>query len=297
VDHHRPFVVEPVGAADDARPAALAAARHWSLDEPELLRVGMNAIFRAGADVVLRVGRPTAPAEAAIELAAMLSAEGIHVPRAAATRPFEHDGYSVWALEHVESRDPVDWRSVGAMVAKVHRLPPEQVAALYPLPPMAELPLWRFDELMADVDDMLDSAARNGLRAAISRHDRRSEWRAATVCHGDVHPGNVLQSHDGPVLLDWDLMCAGAAGWDHAPLIRLHERWGGDEGVYEAFADGYGSTLRGHPVAEALAELRLVAATLMRLRAARREPRAWPEAALRLRYWRGEADPPAWTAQ
>ena len=67
------------------------------------------------------------------------------------------------------------------------------------------------------------------------------------------------------------------------------QRWGGDPGIYESFAEGCGISLRGDPVAEALAELRLVAATLMRVRAAhaRIQPAA-AEAELRLRYWRGE---------
>jgi Ser/Thr protein kinase RdoA (MazF antagonist) len=117
------------------------------------------------------------------------------------------------------------------------------------------------------------------------------------ICHGDVHPGNVIQSADGPVLLDWDLLCRGPAAWDHAPLMTWTHRWGGDAGIYESFAEGYGVSLRGDPLAEALAELRLVAATLMRVRAARQNPAAAAEAELRLRYWRGEPDAPQWHPQ
>ena len=77
----RPVRRRPPGPIDDAargaaprRPRRLAAST-----APELVRVGMNAIFAAG-DVVLRVGRPTAPAEAAIELAAVLAEHGVRVP-------------------------------------------------------------------------------------------------------------------------------------------------------------------------------------------------------------------------
>ena len=73
------------------------------------------------------------------------------------------------------------------------------------------------------------------------------------------------------------------------------ERWGGEPGLYEAFADGYGRSLRGDPVAEALAELRLVAATLMRVRAGRNNPAAADEAERRLRWWRGDRDAPRGT--
>ena len=60
---------------------------------------------------------------------------------------------------------------------------------------------------------------------------------------------------------------------------------------------GYGRSFRGDPLAEAVAELRLVAATLMRVRAGRSDAKAADEAALRLRYWRGEDDAPMWHAQ
>ena len=48
---------------------------------------------------------------------------------------------------------------------------------------------------------------------------------------------------------------------------------GGAPGIYEAFADGYGRSFRDDPIAEGYAELRLLAATLMRLRAGRSDPR------------------------
>ena len=146
----------------------------------------------------------------------------------------------------------------------------------------------------------LDAASRSAIQAAIDRDvpllDAQRGGRPV-VCHGDVHPGNVLQSDAGPVLLDWDLLCHGPAAWDHAPLMTWTQRWGGAPGIYESFADGYGRSQRGDDVAEAIAELRLVAATLMRLRAGRTDPVAMDEAQLRLRYWRGDADAPQWHPQ
>jgi uncharacterized protein (TIGR02172 family) len=32
---------------------------------------------------------------------------------------------------------------------------------------------------------------------------------AANVCHGDFHPGNVLLTHDGPIVIDWMTASAG----------------------------------------------------------------------------------------
>jgi Ser/Thr protein kinase RdoA (MazF antagonist) len=116
------------------------------------------------------------------------------------------------------------------------------------------------------------------------------------LCHGDVHPGNVVPTAAGPVLLDWDLLCTGPAAWDHAPLMTWAERWGGVPGTYEAFAAGCGVSMRGDALAESLAQLRLLAATLMRVRAGRSDRAAAVEAEQRLRYWRGEPGAPPWRA-
>jgi hypothetical protein len=79
--------------------------------------------------------------------------------------------------------------------------------------------------------------------------------------------------------------------------MRWAARWGGRPGEYADYAAGYGRSYDDAPTAEAFAELRLVAATLMRVAAALVDPAAAEEAERRLRYWRGDATAPAWTAQ
>jgi hypothetical protein len=98
------------------------------------------------------------------------------------------------------------------------------------------------------------------------------------------------------VVLDWDLRCVGPVAWDHGPMMTWSSRWGGAPGIYEAFAEGYGTSLRGDWLGERIAELRNVAATLMRVRAGRTDPAAAAEAERRLRFWRGDPDAPQWTA-
>jgi hypothetical protein len=80
-------------------------------------------------------------------------------------------------------------------------------------------------------------------------------------------------------------------------MMTWAERWGGLPGEYESFAAGYGQSLRGSRPAEDFAELRLVAATLMRVKAGMVTDNSMPEALRRLRYWRGEKDAPVWRAQ
>ena len=291
----RPFVDRPVGDPARATAAAARAVDHWALPEPVLARVGMSAIFTTG-DVVLRVATPSAPAEAALALAALLDATGVRVARPARPDVVRHDGMSVTAWERLRPiAEPPDWAAVGAMVARIHDLERSELPSAYPVPPAASFPWWQFATLLGEVGDLLDAPARAGIDRAIKRHGWWTSRPADTVCHGDVHPGNVVSTERGPVLIDWDLLCVAPAGWDHAMLLRI-ERWGGDPSAYAAFADGYGRSLADDDVAIAIAELRLVAATLMRLRAGRGDPAALPEALRRLAYWRGDHDAPTWHA-
>ena len=293
-----PLVVEPPGDAAPLIEAAARAAEIWHLPPPELLRVGANGVF-ASDDVVLRVSRATAPMGVALKLASRLGALGVRVSAPARRDWLDFDGglsVTAWQRIDVEPGAPIDWERVGAMVAKVHLLDPETVE--HPLPFCADFPWWNFDEMIHEAD-RVDPEARAGLTRALTDNEwwigaaRRSRL---VVCHGDVHPGNVLVDAHGPVLIDWDLLCVGPPEWDHGPLMTWTERWGGEPGIYEAFAAGYGKPIDGG-VAEAIAEMRLVAATLMRLRRARLDPQYCEEAKRRLAYWRGDPRPPMWRAQ
>lgn len=263
----------------------------------------MNGIFTTDQGVLLRVTRPTAPPAQAIWLAELLTRHGLRVPTYVRDEPYLTEDHAVFAIAMIDERGAVDWTEVGEMVARLHRVDLGQAAAGYPVPFCGDFPWWNFAGLLAEVGADLDAESRAAMEHAVQRdlpllsERRNASHHRSVLCHGDVHPGNVLQSAAGPVLLDWDLVCSGPAAWDHAPLMTWSERWGAEVGIYEAFAEGYGRSFRGDPLAEAIAELRLVAATLMRVRAGRSDPTAADEAGLRLRYWRGEPDAPQWHAQ
>lgn len=293
----RAYVDEPVTDVDAATRAARHAAAHWGLSEPQFLRAGMNAIFGAD-DVVLRVSAPTVDAVASLELLEHLGRNGVRVPIPARDDVVRHGELSVTGWQRVRpTTAPVDWRAVGAMVRTVHVLDPAELPRSVPLPAPASFPWWDFETLIEHVGEVLDTPARLGLARTVERHRGWQDLNGAVVCHGDVHPGNVMMAADGPVLIDWDLLCWAPPGWDHGPMVTWATRWGGDPGDYEAFAEGYGRSLADDETTLAFAELRLVAATLLRLAAALRDPAAMPEAQRRLAYWRGDPDAPTWTAQ
>lgn len=295
----RPFVDQRVVDLDSAQSAASIAATAWGIAEPTLLRRGMNAIYVCDSEIV-RVGRATAPAAASHELADVLAGHGVPVAAPVAGQTMDVGGFAVAGWERIrESELPTDWESVGAAVARIHEIDPTELPARYPLPSPTTFPWWDFEALLEVAADRIDADALAGLRHTI-RNGRR--WRddvgcGAVVCHGDVHPGNVLMTADGPVLIDFDLLCHAAPAWDHAMLTTYATRWGGDAGVYRAFARGYGRSLADDELTATIASLRNVAATLMRVRAGITDDAAWTEAERRLQFWRGDPTAPQWLAQ
>ena len=160
-----------------------------------------------------------------------------------------HDGeLAVTAWERlVPVEAEPDWRAVGQMVARVHALTVDDLPPAYPVPHGEDFPWWQFDELLADVGELLDPAARRGIEAAIDRHGRWAEGVDRVVCHGDVHPGNVVATTSGTVLLDWDLLCLAPAAWDHSAMLTWASRWGGPPQWYDEFAAGYGRSMERRP--------------------------------------------------
>ncbi len=295
----RPFVDRPVPDRDAAHILATSLAETWELPAPRLLRHGMNSLYVCG-EVVLRVGAATAPASAAHRVVRWLLEHDVPTVTPVEGLAADVDGMTVtgWHLVR-ETRQAIDWERVGATVRRVHELPLDDVPPDYPVPDPASFPWWQFDEMLAGVADDIDAGALHGLTETV---ERRRGWSERlrdrpVLCHGDVHPGNVMTSAEGPLLVDWDLMCVADPAWDHAMLTTYATRWGGRPGTYERFATGYGDSFVDDDLTVALGELRNVAATIMRVVAGRTDPAAAAEAERRLRFWRGEADAPMWQAQ
>lgn len=297
----RPFVDRPITDVPAARSLAARVAAESGLAAPTLLHHGMNCVFRCG-DLALRVSHLNGPPGAAYELADALTAAGVRVARPAQPRLIAHgpagSGLAVTGWQLVPTRGVVDWAEVGAMVRTVNGLDRRSLPTDYPIPSCTDYPWWRFDEIVGEVAASIDGPALAGIRRVIERH---RGWIEASggpeswvVCHGDVHPQNVIAGPAGPVIIDWDLLCLGPRSWDHAPLRSMIARWGARPAWYADFARGYGADLGDDPITVALTELRLVAATLLRVKAGRADAAARAEAERRLAYWRGDPTAPRW---
>jgi Ser/Thr protein kinase RdoA (MazF antagonist) len=76
-----------------------------------------------------------------------------------------------------------------------------------------------------------------------------------SIVHGDAHPGNVVVTAQGPVLVDFDLAGVGLASWDLTVAIVHHRRFGMPSRTLSAALRAYGTDPRGHPGFDTLARL------------------------------------------
>ncbi len=289
------FVSRPVTDRVAAERLARLICSDNGLTEPELIRLSMTATFRSGS-TVLRVGHFDGDLDGAVQLAELLRAKGISAPRPLGVHQLdESSGLAAVLYEFIEGNAlPVDWRAVGVLAQRLHtEVSADMIPRGVPLVQPTSLPWWQFDEMLNDIEEreLVEQSDVTMLRDVVQA---AGEWRAIfddaplVVTHGDLHPGNILMTPDGPVLVDWDLLAHAPTSWDHVPLAAWSGGpWLGAGHEYEQFVEGYGSVSADvERDIWQLATLRNVAATLMRIRAGESSAAAAVEAQRRLEYWK-----------
>lgn len=87
-------------------------------------------------------------------------------------------------------------------MAALHRLDPEPVTAA--VRAATTEPAWSITDLLGHLRSGAAGAGRGDVVAALDRLDADAPTAAATVvCHGDLHPFNILDRGDQLVTLDW----------------------------------------------------------------------------------------------
>lgn len=285
---------------------ALAAAvrtvigRGWGeATDARLLRLGTNAVFRAG-DHVIRVSPPGEDADLVqqqLDFAAWLVDADFATPRPLSRlERDEQTGLIVtlWEFIDGEAGNVADRYSLGRCLKEFHEL-----TNTYP----GRLPEWeplgRLGERLNTVpcDDSFDDADR---RLLCSKRDHLISSAAAAQfelpagpLHGDVHTGNVLVRDGQIYLYDLDRIARGPREWDLTQPVGAADRFGGSVAMLDSLMRGYGWDLRAWPWSAELVALRLLfmtswLLTLPRSVAVKREIR------LRMAYWRDPTTGPRW---
>jgi aminoglycoside phosphotransferase (APT) family kinase protein len=168
----------------------------------ELVARGTRSSIRAyGPGAVVKVPHPSTPdgwIEWEAQYAEDVGAVGAPVPRligierlsGRAASVWERiDGSSMW--RHVIDR-PDQSPELGHMLAEVQR-------ALFELVPPVTLPRQR-DRLLTKIRTSAATVDASLIRAIDLIP---ASVGAARLCHGDLHPSNVILSDSGPVIVDW----------------------------------------------------------------------------------------------
>jgi aminoglycoside phosphotransferase (APT) family kinase protein len=160
-----------------------------------------SAVHAYGRHAVIKVPDRATPEQwilAEARYAAAVHAVGAPAPRLLGVEQIDGRAASVW--ERV--RGPSMWQDLldAPQRAERHgRVLADLQLALFALTPPLALPTQR-NRLRNKIRQsalMIDPA----LGTALERlPPRRGPLR---VCHGDLHPGNVLLSDDGPIVIDW----------------------------------------------------------------------------------------------
>jgi aminoglycoside phosphotransferase len=250
-----------------ARRALVAAGAQAGVpvDDVRLLRLGENAVFRVGADVVARVARPHADERELrrlVEVARWL--ERKHLPAVRVLdvgQPVHADGLLVtfWA----SLGDDAPYGTAPDLARLLRRLHQLHSPKGLPLPQLDVF--GRAERRLGTVP--IDEADRGFLRARLAHlrdafDDLVFELPVGHV-HGDASVGNVLLDRAGvPTLIDLDGFAIGPREWDLVLTAAFYERFGWHtEAEYAAFVDAYGVDVMqwaGYPVLADVREFLMV---------------------------------------
>lgn len=193
---------------------------------------------------------------------------------------------TMWAL--LEPVAPVGAQALGQAARALHRRSlgfHEQASGAEPRVPLAD-PLGAARALLARPHRFLTPADQAGLNALVEQLTQRWEAELATapraLVHGDLHPGNVVVTAAGPVLVDLEYAGVGPVGLDLAAVGAHVKRYGLDPQWIQGFAQGYGEALHEAPGHDLLCDVYALHVALWALQVAHTHPEVAREAALRV---------------
>lgn len=198
------------------------------------------------ADVVLRVAPDAAMGAKELAVQAAAGDAGIATPRIRLTGPAGGPLVGAWSVMDLAVGEPpiadLDATSaIGRLPALLRRLPrqlADTMATIHRIDPqpvtqqvraIAPTVALSIDELWAHLRAAAGALPRDGLTIALQRlRDSQPPSRGAVLCHGDLHPLNLLIDDGRVTVLDWTGAAVAPPGYDvaftrlllrHPPLV------------------------------------------------------------------------------
>lgn len=173
-------------------------------------------------DVVFRIAPDAAMGAKELAVQQTVADLGFATPRVRLTRPPDQELGGAWSVMDFATGTPPlgDLNGIGALrraptlfnrlpaqlagpMAALHALDPEPVSAA--VDAMAPTVVWRVDRLLEHFEVAASALDRPDLATAIrALIHRRPPEGVTVICHGDLHPFNLLVTDDGAVtVIDW----------------------------------------------------------------------------------------------
>ncbi|MGH3351572.1 MAG: phosphotransferase enzyme family protein [Nocardioides sp.] len=251
--------------AERAEPLLTAAAAKAGLPlpAPRLLRLGENAVFTTGAQLVARVGRSPAAAPTAAREVAIGSwlAHATEVPVARPVdipQPILVEGHPVTFWEEIPDPSEATFPELAGTLRVFHAVDAEEVPADIVLPELDP-----FNRISSRIESApIPERQRSVLRSV---YDELVEaWDTVTFTlppgpiHGDAHTSNLLRGKNGRLaLIDLEDSCFGPREWDLAMAGTYAKSLGWiDAATYRDFVEIYGTDVTESPSFPTLRRIR-----------------------------------------
>jgi aminoglycoside phosphotransferase (APT) family kinase protein len=268
---------------DEMRAALAAVGRRINIavEHAHLLHLHSNAVFALPASgLVVRIATDYDALDqvtSSLRVTRWLAARGFPcvVPADVTGQPFVEAGrvVSIWRYVPTVPEPRPTATDLGQLLRTLHDQP-----ALPEPPDRFTDPLASIANALDQYPDFLPPTQRRWLAGRISQ--LRAAWHTLEfphppgLIHGDAHPGNLMRTPTGRVILgDWDHVAIGPREWDLAQIQYTRRRFGRPDDVEVGrFATAYGWDLRGWPGLPTLVAIREISGLSPYLRTAKSKP-------------------------